>query len=177
MSTIDVKSMYHNGTITDTQMIRLVRLGTLGNSIGITTDEFEEITGKKLSDVISLEDAKTLQHGTVNGKRETARTEQTATYDNDEFEVNRTSQTNLTALTVAAQLAIAAGKTDQKFVFRSATNTDHEFTAAQVCELATIVAAKIQEIYEESWEVKSKIDSAETVEEVFNAVTTETLSA
>ena len=177
MSTIDVKSKYLAGVISDAQMIRLVRLGSLGNPIGITTAEFEDITGKKLSDVISLDDAKTFQHGTVNGKRETAREVKTASYDNDEFEVNRTSQTNLTALTVAAQMTIAAGQTDKKFIFRSATNTDHEFTPAQVCELALIVAAKIQEIYEESWKVKSQIDSAETVEDVFNAVTVDTLAA
>ena len=166
----DIKSLYENGYLDDNKMIRLVRLGTLGNPIGITTAEFEEATGKKLEDVISLEDAKTLQHGTVNGKRETSRNVITATYDNDEFEVNRTSQINLTSVASAAIIAIQNGAPDTKFVYRSATNTDHELTATQILELSLVVVKKVQEIYDASWELKNKIDSAESVEDVFNVL-------
>ena len=40
---MDVKSLYDAGKLSDSQMVRLVRLGTLGNKLGITVDEFEEI--------------------------------------------------------------------------------------------------------------------------------------
>ena len=57
---MDVKSLYDAGKLSDSQMVRLVRLGTLGNKLGITVDEFEEITGKSIETVISLEEAKQL---------------------------------------------------------------------------------------------------------------------
>lgn len=171
MSTLgDIKSLYESGYLDDSKMIRLVRLGTLGNAVGITTAEFEEATGKKLEDVISLDDAKTLQHGTVNGKRETSRNVITATYDNDEFEVNRTSQINLTSVASAAIIAIQSGAADTKFTYRSATNTDHEFTATQILELALVVVKKVQEIYDASWTLKNKIDDATTVDDVFSVL-------
>ena len=36
---MDVKSLYDAGKLSDSQMVRLVRLGTLGNKLGITVDE------------------------------------------------------------------------------------------------------------------------------------------
>ena len=175
MSTLgNIKELYANGFLDDDKMFRLVRLGAIGNAVGISVEEFEEATGKSLESVISLEDAKTLLHGVVNGKRETARNELTATYDNDEFEVNRTSQSNITSVAAAALMAVQAGKADQIFVYRSATNTDHSFTATQILELALVLVDKVQSIYDESWELKNKIDAATTVSEAFAVLSTST---
>ena len=166
MTTNTLEAKYKNGLVTDQQMVRLVRLGFLGNAMGITQEDFERITGKKLDDVISLDEVKSMQHGTINGYRETRRAKNTVTYDGDEFEVNRTSQANLTSLVLSALLAKQAGAPDTAtYVYRSATNTDHELTFIQLVELATLIVSKISEIYEESWDLKLAIDNAKTVAE------------
>ena len=164
MTQINLEAQYKRGLITDRQMVRLVRLGILGNTMGITQEEFERITGKKLDAVISLEEVKHMQHGTVNGYRESCRMVNTVTYMGDEFEVNRTSQSNLTAMVLSALLAKQGGAPDSTtYTYRSATNTDHEFTFEQLVGLSVAMITKISQIYEKSWTMKTEIDNAKTV--------------
>ena len=162
---MDVKSLYDAGKLSDSQMVRLVRLGALGNKIGISVDEFEEITGKSIETVISLEEAKQLQHGTINGKREANRATAVVEYVNDTFEVNKTSQENMNSIATAAILDIQNGG-NTTFTYRSATNVNHDFTAAQIIQLALLMVSKVSEVYDESWDLKALVDSASTVREV-----------
>lgn len=162
---MDVKSLYDAGKLSDSQMVRLVRLGTLGNKLGITVDEFEEITGKSIETVISLEEAKQLQHGTINGKREANRATAVVEYAGDTFEVNKTSQENMNSIATAAILDIQNGG-NTTFAYRSATNVNHDFTAAQIIQLALLMVSKVSEVYGESWALKALVDAADTVKEV-----------
>jgi hypothetical protein len=164
---MDLKTLYENNLITVEQLTRLVRLGTLGNPAGIKISDFEYITGKSIGELVSLEDAKAIQHGAFNARRELERREVTATYDNDEFDIDRTAQINITAIAMRASMMIAAGE-EGTFVYRSATNTDHTFTPQQIMELSGVIMAKITELYTKSWESKKRIDEATTVEEVFS---------
>ena len=158
---MDVKSLYDAGKLSDSQMVRLVRLGTLGNKLGITVDEFEEITGKSIETVISLEEAKQLQHG----KREANRATAVVEYAGDTFEVNKTSQENMNSIATAAILDIQNGG-NTTFTYRSATNVNHDFTAAQIIQLALIMVSKVSEVYGESWALKALVDAADTVKDV-----------
>lgn len=162
---MDVKSLYDAGKLSDSQMVRLVRLGTLGNKLGISVEEFEEITGKPIETVISLEEAKKLQHGTINGRREANRATAVVEYANDTFEVNKTSQENMNSIATAAILDIQSGG-NTVFTYRSATNVNHDFTAAQIIQLSLLMVAKVSEVYGESWDLKALVDAADTVEEV-----------
>ena len=162
---MDVKSLYDAGKLSDSQMVRLVRLGTLGNKLGISVEEFEEITGKPIETVISLEEAKKLQHGTINGRREANRATAVVEYANDTFEVNKTSQENMNSIATAAILDIQNGG-NTVFTYRSATNVNHDFTAAQIIQLALLMVAKVSAVYNESWDLKALVDAADTVKEV-----------
>lgn len=164
---MDVKSLYDAGKLSDSQMVRLVRLGTLGNKLGISIDEFEEITGKAIETVISLEEAKQLQHGTINGKREANRATAVVEYANDTFEVNKTSQENMNSIATAAILDIQNGG-NTTFTYRSATNVNHDFTAAQIIQLALLMVSKVSEVYGESWDLKALVDAASTVREALS---------
>ena len=164
---MDVKSLYDAGKLSDSQMVRLVRLGTLGNKLGISIDEFEEITGKAIETVISLEEAKQLQHGTINGKREANRATAVVEYDNDTFEVNKTSQENMNSIATAAILDIQ-NNGNTVFTYRSATNVNHDFTAAQIIQLALLMVSKVSEVYGESWDLKALVDAASTVREALS---------
>ena len=162
---MDVKSLYDAGKLSDSQMVRLVRLGTLGNKLGISVEEFEEITGKSIETVISLEEAKKLQHGTINGRREANRATAVVEYAGDTFEVNKTSQENMNSIATAAILDIQNGG-NTVFTYRSATNVNHDFTAAQIIQLSLLMVAKVSEVYGESWDLKALVYAADTVEEV-----------
>ena len=162
---MDVKSLYDAGKLSDSQMVRLVRLGTLGNKLGISVEEFEEITGKPIETVISLEEAKKLQHGTINGRREANRATAVVEYAGDTFEVNKTSQENMNSIATAAILDIQNGG-NTVFTYRSATNVNHDFTAAQIIQLALLMVAKVSAVYNESWDLKALVDAADTVKEV-----------
>ena len=164
---MDVKSLYDAGKLSDSQMVRLVRLGTLGNKLGISVEEFEEITGKAIETVISLEEAKQLQHGTINGKREANRATAVVEYANDTFEVNKTSQENMNSIATAAILDIQNGG-NTTFTYRSATNVNHDFTAAQIIQLALLMVSKVSEVYGESWDLKALVDAASTVREALS---------
>lgn len=164
---MDVKSLYDAGKLSDSQMVRLVRLGTLGNKLGISIDEFEEITGKAIETVISLEEAKQLQHGTINGKREANRATAVVEYANDTFEVNKTSQENMNSIATAAILDIQ-NNGNTTFTYRSATNVNHDFTAAQIIQLALLMVSKVSEVYGESWDLKALVDAASTVREALS---------
>ena len=164
---MDVKSLYDAGKLSDSQMVRLVRLGTLGNKLGISIEEFEEITGKAIETVISLEEAKQLQHGTINGKREANRATAVVEYANDTFEVNKTSQENMNSIATAAILDIQNGG-NTTFTYRSATNVNHDFTAAQIIQLALLMVSKVSEVYGESWDLKALVDAASTVREALS---------
>ena len=162
---MDVKSLYDAGKLSDSQMVRLVRLGTLGNKLGISVEEFEEITGKPIETVISLEEAKKLQHGTINGRREANRATAVVEYAGDTFEVNKTSQENMNSIATAAILDTQNGG-NTVFTYRSATNVNHDFTAAQIIQLALLMVAKVSAVYNESWDLKALVDAADTVKEV-----------
>lgn len=164
---MDVKALYDSGKLTEAQLVRLVRLGILGNAIGITTAQFAEITGKDISEVISLEKAKTLQHGAINGERENKQKHAVVTFNDDTFEVNEKSQQNMNSINQAAMLDIQNGGSTI-FPFRSATNRTHDFTAQQIIQLALMMVAKVSEIYNESWNLKAQVDAAETVEDVLS---------
>ena len=109
--------------------------------------------------------AKQLQHGTINGKREANRATAVVEYAGDTFEVNKTSQENMNSIATAAILDIQNGG-NTTFTYRSATNVNHDFTAAQIIQLALIMVSKVSEVYGESWALKALVDAADTVKEV-----------
>lgn len=100
----------------------------------------------------------------INSWRETARDVEGVEYNDDLFDIDQKSQANITAI---VSILIANNVTDTyKTVYRSKTNKDHELTKAQMVELGTAIGAKVSEIYKKSWELKEKVDSATSKEEV-----------
>lgn len=102
----------------------------------------------------------------INRAREKARLEEYAEYNGDKFDIDETSQSNILAQIKVAELLQNDKAT---YVYRSKTNQSHLFNVYQLQELGLIIAQKVSEIYMRSWDLKAKIDAAETIEEV-NAI-------
>ena len=114
----------------------------------------------------TLEELKTNKAIEMNRAREKARLEEYAEYDNDKFDIDEASQSNILAQIKVAELLQNDKAT---YVYRSKTNQSHLFNVYQLQELGLLIAQKVSEIYMRSWDLKAKIDAAETVEEV-NAI-------
>lgn len=114
----------------------------------------------------SLVDLKLAKCAEINYAREKARLEEYAEYDNDKFDIDETSQSNILAQIKVAELLQNDKAT---YVYRSKTNQSHLFNVYQLQELGLTIAQKVSEIYIRSWDLKAKIDAAETIEEV-NAI-------
>ena len=114
----------------------------------------------------SLVDLKLAKCAEINRAREKARLEEYAEYDNDRFDIDETSQSNILAQIKVAELLQNDKAT---YVYRSKTNQSHLFNVYQLQELGLLIAQKVSEIYMRSWDLKAKIDAAETIEEV-NAI-------
>lgn len=114
----------------------------------------------------SLDDLKLAKHTEINQAREKARLEEYAEYNNDKFDIDETSQSNILAQIKVAELLQNDKAT---YVYRSKTNQSHLFNVYQLQELGLTIAQKVSEIYMRSWDLKAKIDTAETIEEV-NAI-------
>ena len=71
----------------------------------------------------------------------------------------------MNSIATAAILDIQNGG-NTTFTYRSATNVNHDFTAAQIIQLALRMVAKVSEVYGESWALKALVDDADTVKDV-----------
>lgn len=114
----------------------------------------------------SLDDLKLAKCAEINRAREKARLEEYAEYDNDKFDIDETSQSNILVQIKVAELLQNDKAT---YVYRSKTNQSHLFNVYQLQELGLTIAQKVSEIYMRSWDLKAKIDAAETIKEV-NAI-------
>ena len=114
----------------------------------------------------SLVDLKLAKCAEINRAREKARLEEYAEYNGDKFDIDETSQSNILAQIKVAELLQNDKAT---YVYRSKTNQSHLFNVYQLQELGLLIAQKVSEIYMRSWDLKAKIDAAETIEEV-NAI-------
>lgn len=113
-----------------------------------------------------LDELKEQKRVEINQTRKKARLEEYAEYDNDKFDIDETSQSNILAQIKVAELLQNDKAT---YVYRSKTNQSHLFNVYQLQELGLLIAQKVSEIYMRSWDLKAKIDAAETIEEV-NAI-------
>ena len=115
---------------------------------------------------LTLEELKILKTEEINQARDRARLEEYAEYNDDKFDIDETSQSNILAQIKVAELLQNDKAT---YVYRSKTNQSHLFNVYQLQELGLLIAQKVSEIYMRSWDLKAKIDAAETIEEV-NAI-------
>ena len=113
-----------------------------------------------------LEKLKAEKQAEINCAREKARLEEYAEYNGDKFDIDETSQSNILAQIKVAELLQNDKAT---YVYRSKTNQSHLFNVYQLQELGLLIAQKVSEIYMRSWDLKAKIDAAETIKEV-NAI-------
>lgn len=111
----------------------------------------------------SLQELKEAKREEINADREVARKTEGAEYDGDIFDVDETSQSNILAQIKVAELL---KDTEATYIYRSKTNTDHLLNVTELQELGLSIAKKVNAIYAKSWELKAKVDSATTAEEV-----------
>ena len=111
----------------------------------------------------TLEELKEKKKEEINAAREEARIREGAIYDEDIFDIDEISQSN-----ILAQIKVAELLQDTKatYVYRSKTNKNHNFNVSQLQQLGLSIAQKVSEIYQKSWELKEQVDAAETAEEV-----------
>ncbi|WP_253017153.1 DUF4376 domain-containing protein [Halomonas sp. CnH100-B] len=85
-------------------------------------------------------------------------------YDfNGEIDVVQTrpqDQINLLGLSAKAQRLIAAGQPDATLTFRGGDNVNRELTAAEIDMLTLAALAHIEQIYQQSWELKDALQVA-----------------
>lgn len=112
-----------------------------------------------------LDELKSEKHAEINQLREQARKTEGASYNNDLFDIDETSQSNILAQIKVAELLNNAKAT---YIYRSKTNQNHSLTVTQLQELGLAIAQKVNEIYQKSWNLKAQVDAAETEEEIKN---------
>ena len=110
-----------------------------------------------------LEELKQEKRAEINAACEQARIIEGAEYDDDLFDIDETSQSNILAQIKVAELLNNAKAT---YIYRSKTNQNHSFTVTQLQELGLAIAQKVNEIYQKSWELKSQVDNAKTEDEL-----------
>lgn len=112
-----------------------------------------------------LDELKQEKHNEINNSREQARKTEGASYNDDLFDIDETSQSNILAQIKVAELL---NNSEATYTYRSKTNQNHSFTVTQLQELSLAIAQKINEIYQKSWDLKAQVDAAETEEEIKN---------
>lgn len=151
--------------------IETTTVGQFYESIGMTEQNVEQAYNGDwylvgYAPKQSLEELKLAKRTEINKARDKARLEEYAEYNNDIFDIDETSQSNILAQIKVAELLQNDKAT---YVYRSKTNQSHLFNVHRLQELGLIIAQKVSEIYMRSWDLKAKIDTAETIEEV-NAI-------
>lgn len=129
------------------------------------TEEETTIT-ERWRDNYKPEDLQTLKNKKseeINQAREKARKEEGAEFNDDLFDVDETSQSNILAQIKVAELLKSE---DAIYIYRSKTNKNHELTVSQLQLLGLSIAKKVNEIYAKSWLLKEQIEKAQTKEEL-----------
>jgi hypothetical protein len=62
---------------------------------------------------------------------------------------------NLTSLTLAARMRLAAGDDETLTTYRDGDNVDHELTPSQLLEIWQVSSAYVSELYAASWALKA----------------------
>lgn len=112
-----------------------------------------------------LDELKQEKHNEINQAREQARKTEGVLYNDDLFDIDETSQSNILAQIKVAELL---NNSEATYTYRSKTNQNHSFTVTQLQELGLAIAQKVNEIYQKSWGLKAQVDAAETEEEIKN---------
>ncbi|MCL7930444.1 DUF4376 domain-containing protein [Halomonas llamarensis] len=73
---------------------------------------------------------------------------------------------NLLGLRIEAQELTSAGITDPIMPFRAESNTGYQLTPQQMIDLTNAALAHIQQIYQQSWQLKDAVDNAESADDV-----------
>lgn len=132
-----------------------------------TTKEYKLVDGSYITVEEAFEKSKESKRNEINTAREQARINEGAEYDDDLFDIDETSQSNILAQIKVAELLNNAKAT---YIYRSKTNQNHSFTVSQLQELGLAIAQKVNEIYQKSWELKAQVDDA-TTEDELNKIT------
>lgn len=148
-----------------------VGLGTNSDfykSIEMTEQEVEQAYNgnwylKGYAPIQPLDELKEQKRAEINSAREQARSDEGAEFDDDIFDVDETSQSNILAQIKVAELL---QDTEATYIYRSKTNKDHLLTVSELQQLGLKIAQKVNEIYKKSWDLKAKVDNATTAEEV-----------
>ena len=111
----------------------------------------------------TLDELKQQKKKEINRAREAARYYEGAEFDDDIFDVDETSQSNILAQIKVAELLQNAKAT---YPYRSKTNVDHMFNVEQLQQLGLTIAQKVTEIYQKSWDLKAKVDEAQFKEDL-----------
>lgn len=114
-----------------------------------------------------LDELKQEKHNEINNSREQARKTEGVLYNDDLFDIDETSQSNILAQIKVAELL---NNSEATYTYRSKTNQNHSFTVTQLQELGLAIAQKVNEIYQKSWDLKARVDAAETEEEIKNII-------
>lgn len=123
----------------------------------------------KIEDIIpiipeqTLDELKQQKHDEINNAREAARYYEGASFNDDIFDIDESSQSNILAQIKVAELL---GNDETTYPYRSKTNINHMLNMKQLQQLGLAIAQKVTEIYQKSWELKEKIENAQTKEEL-----------
>ena len=109
---------------------------------------------------VTLEEAQETKHSELKREMEAKREQLTVTYDNDTFNANTEAQSNMMVLLKAFDLGVT------EVSIRSSTEKTHTFTQTQCNELSLLMLSAVNSIYSQYWELKDKIYSATTVDDV-----------
>lgn len=130
-----------------------------------TSEDWKIINGEYRLGDLTLDELKLDKRVEINQTREQARKTEGALYNDDLFDIDETSQSNILAQIKVAELL---NNSEATYTYRSKTNQNHSFTVTQLQELGLAIAQKVNEIYQKSWDLKAQVDAAETEEEIKN---------
>ncbi len=130
----------------------------LKTKLGISEEEYTAPVHE-----VTLEEAQETKHSELKREMEAKREALTVAYDDDTFNANTEAQSNMMVLLKAFDLGVTEAS------IRSSTEKTHTFTQTQCNELSLLMLAAVNSIYSQYWELKDKVYSATTVNDV-NAI-------
>lgn len=103
----------------------------------------------------------------INAEREKRLNDLTVMLDGVEYDADQEGRANVTATVSAINAGVIP--VPDPLSWRDFQNNTQSLSHAKLLELAGIMFAAVDSIYQTSWAIKSQIDSASTIEEV-NAI-------
>ena len=143
---------------------------TYANARLLTTDERTAMLADGITEVVppsveqqTLDQAKEHRKRALNSEREILLDSATVEYNSVTYDADSRSIDNINGTLTAIQAGITVA---EPITWRAADNTNQSLTHAQLTELAGLMFANVQSVYQTSWDKKAAVDAASTVEDV-----------